>query len=117
MSQNKGTWDEVRIVRTSDHRSHYIIGGIPSVTEDDVRIHVYNEIVESSMGEFYISNAQLIMTRSCAQRLMDVLKRMLSAEEDGGGTRVVAIPQSVALGMEKKAEEKPRKKVQKIRVK
>ncbi|MDG6224194.1 MAG: hypothetical protein QCI82_01635 [Candidatus Thermoplasmatota archaeon] len=117
MKDEKGSKDEIRVVRTSDHRSHYIIGGIASVTEDDVRLHVYNEVVESSAGEFYISNAQLIMSKACAQRIQDVLKGLLSADIEGPSTRVVAIPQSVALGMEKKDDARPRKKVQKIRVK
>jgi hypothetical protein len=111
-----GTNEQKRVVRTADHRSHYIIGGIPTITADDIRIHVYNEIVTSAGGDYHISNAQLIMTRSSAQRLLDSLKSALSTEEAEPPAEVIAVPQDVAMGIER-GSDAHKKKVQKIRLK
>ncbi len=111
----EGRQDQKRIVRTSDHRSHYIVGAIPSVSKDDIRLHLFNEVVNGSEGEFHISNAQIIMTRSGAQRVLDALKIALQADPYYA-TEVVSVPQEVALGMESQTGPL-KKKVQKIRVK
>lgn len=103
-------------MRTADHRSHYIIGAVPAVTKDDIRLYLYNEVVSGGAGEFHISNAQLIMTRASARRVMEALRSALSSEEGATATEVMAIPHDVALGMEKEAEP-AKKKVQKIRLK
>jgi hypothetical protein len=112
----EGRLDQKRIVRTSDHRSHYIIGAIPSVSKDDIRLHLFNEVVNGSEGEFHISNAQIIMTRSGAQRVLDALRIALQADGGSHTTEVVSVPQEVALGMESHSGSSKRK-VQKIRVK
>jgi hypothetical protein len=108
------------IVRTADHRSHYITGAVPAVTGDDIRLYLYNEVVSGQVPggsrDFHVSNAQLIMTRASARRVLEALRAALSAEEGGTATEVMTIPQDVALGMEKDYEP-ARKKVQKIRLK
>jgi hypothetical protein len=107
--------DRSWIVRTSDHRSYYITGAIPSNSEDDIRLHVYNEVVDAKDREIFISNAQIIMSRTTATRLIEVLKNVLEKPPDGH-TKVISIPQEAAFWMEDTRPDS-KKKVQKIRVK
>jgi len=107
----------VRIVRTSDHRSHYLTGAVPNWTQDDLRLHIYNEVVSGQGGDFHISNAQLIMSRSAAQRLLETLQGAMTQEGRARRTVVTTVPQDVALGMEKVPSTGERRKVPKIRKK
>jgi hypothetical protein len=111
-----------RIVRSSDHKSHYVTGAIPQITEDDIRLHMYNEVIDSGDGPYYISTTQIILPRSAASKVADSLARALKSE---GMTPVetTPVPLDVVLTADKDKIEKGRKektakkKVQKIRIK
>jgi hypothetical protein len=111
--------DKVKIVRSSDHRSHYIIGAIPQWTEDDLRLHMYNETIEGIGGPYYVASTQIILPRSAVPRLFEALKKALRTEGKGENSEISSMPLDVALGVDHEIFEKEKKaqkkKVQKIR--
>jgi hypothetical protein len=111
---------EMKVVRSSDHRSHYVTGAIPQWTEEDIRIHFYNEVLEGSGGPYYISTTQIIMPKTALPRLIETLKNAALTEDKTLRAEVTTIPLDVAVAVDremfeikKKAPQK--KKVQKIR--
>jgi hypothetical protein len=111
--------DQVKVVRTSDHRSHYVIGAIPQWTEDDLRLHMYNEIIEGVGGPYYVATTQIILPRSAVQRIMEELKKAVSSDRKGKQAEVTSMPLDVAVSVDHEIFEKEKrpskKKVQKIR--
>ena len=108
-----------RLVRSQDHRSHYVIGSIPQVTEDDIRLHLYNEVVEGSDGDYYISTAQIILPRTGAKRLWETIGKALRSEATQK-TESAILPKKIEKVVDKGEKErktKGKKKVQKIRLK
>ncbi|MBN1391027.1 MAG: hypothetical protein JXA22_10350 [Candidatus Thermoplasmatota archaeon] len=111
--------DTIKVVRASDHRSHYIIGAVPQWTDDDLRLHLYNEVIEGVGGPYYISSAQIILPRSAVPRLNDALRSAVRSDGEGKRSEVTSIPMEVSLEIDSenyKKDKKPqRKKVPKIR--
>ena len=95
-----------KIVRASDHRSHYVIGMIPQWTEDDLRLHMYNEVLEGAGGPYYISTTQVIIPRSAVQRLIDTLKRVQKDDGEVYMSEVSTMPLDVALAVDMEAYDK-----------
>ncbi len=113
-----------RIVRTSDHRSHYVTGAIPQWTKDDLRLHLYNEILEGIDGKYYTSTSQLIMPRSALKPFLDTLRSAIRNDTITENVQATDIPPSISKLIEgAKQEDKikkvkaGKKKVQKIRLK
>ncbi|MGA1822003.1 MAG: hypothetical protein ACMUIG_05705 [Thermoplasmatota archaeon] len=112
-----------RIVRSQDHKSHYVIGVIPQITEDDIRLHMYNEIIEGGDGPYYVSTTQIILPRSAASRVADSLSRALKSEGKMKAVETTAVPLDVIMTVDKdrldkeRKEKSGKKKVQKIRIK
>ncbi len=113
-----------RVVRTSDHRSHYVTGAIPQWTKDDLRLHLYNEILEGIDGHYYTSTSQLIIPRSAVKSLLDTLRYAIKNDTITEKVQATDVPPSISRLIEStKSEEsikkiKPgKKKVQKIRLK
>lgn len=111
---------EVRIVRTSDHRSHYVTGAVPQWTDDDLRLHFFNEVLEDPEGAFHVSTTQIIMPKASLQKLIDTLKSASMSEGRRSRTEVTSMPLDVAVSLDKEVFEiekkaPARKKVQKIR--
>lgn len=112
-----------RIVRSSDHKSHYVIGAVPQITEDDIRLHMYNEIIESGDGSYYVSTTQIILPRSAASKVADSLARALKSDIGMSPVETTPVPLDVVLTVDREKIEKGRKekttkkKVQKIRIK
>ncbi|MFO8051355.1 MAG: hypothetical protein R6V01_06615 [Thermoplasmatota archaeon] len=124
MTRNKGRSKrakDTKVVRTSDHRSHYVTGAIPQWTDEDLRLHFYNEILESDDGPYYISTTQIIMPKPALQRLIDTLKKAYLSEGKRSRTEITSIPFETAATVDKEVLEgekkTPQKKVQKIRKK
>jgi hypothetical protein len=111
--------EQIKVVRTSDHRSHYVIGAIPQWTEDDLRLHMYNEIIEGIGGPYYIASTQIILPRSAVSRLLEEIKKSVTSDRTGKQTEVSPMPLDVAIAVDREIFEKekkpPKKKVQKIR--
>ena len=110
-----------RIVRTSDHRSHYVTGAIPQWTKDDLRLHLYNEILEGIDGYYYTSTSQLIIPRSALKPFLDTLRSAIKKDTISKNVQATDVPPSISQLIEgAKQEEKikpGKKKVQKIRLK
>ena len=110
-----------RIVRTSDHRSHYVTGAIPQWTKDDLRLHLYNEILEGIDGYYYTSTSQLIIPRSALKPFLDTLRSPIKNDTISENVQATDVPPSISQLIEgAKQEEKikpGKKKVQKIRLK
>ena len=111
---------ETTVVRSSDHRSHYVTGVIPQWTDDDLRLHFYNEVLEGHDGPYYVSTTQIIMPKTSLQRLIETLRGAALSEEKRSRTQISNLPLEIAMAvdrevfdLEKKGEKK--KKVQKIR--
>ena len=111
-----------RIVRTSDHRSHYVTGAIPQWTKDDLRLHLYNEILEGIDGYYYTSTSQLIIPRSALKSFLDTLRSAIKNDTISENVQATDVPPSISRLIEgAKQEEKikkikpGKKKVQKIR--
>jgi hypothetical protein len=108
--------NDVKIVRSPDHKSHYIIGGVPQWTTEDLRLHLYNEVIEGEMGPYYVSTCQIIMPRSALPRLLEVLRNAARADGKSSKTEILETPPELHKVIEKDlAEKKLKKKVQKIR--
>ena len=113
-----------RVVRTSDHRSHYVTGAIPQWTKDDLRLHLYNEILEGMDGYYYTSTSQLIIPRSAVKSLLDALRSAIKNDTITNNVQATDVPPSISKLIESaKPEERAKstkagkKKVQKIRLK
>ena len=108
---------ESKIVRSTDHRSHYVIGAIPQWTEDDLRLHLYNEVVDGAGGPYYISTSQIILPKQAIPRLMDALRTAIKKEGKPIKPEAVAMPPELSKALEADASERKasKKKVQKIR--
>ncbi len=117
--KGKKTSDHIKIVRSSDHRSHYVIGAVPQWTEDDLRLHLYNEIIEGVGGPYYVASTQIILPRSAVPRILDALKNAVKLETKGKQSEISSMPLDVALGVDlelfEKEKKTQKKKVQKIR--
>lgn len=115
----KADREQVKVVRTSDHRSHYVIGAIPHWTDDDLRLHMYNEVIEGIGGPYYIASTQIILPRSAVPRILEELKKAIKSDRKGKNTEISAMPLDVAAAVDRELfekEKKPsKKKVQKIR--
>lgn len=111
--------EHIKVVRASDHRSHYIIGAIPQWTEDDLRLHMYNEVIEGIGGPYYIASTQIILPRSALPRVLEELKKAVKSDKKGKQTEISPMPLDVAVAVDRELfekEKKPsKKKVQKIR--
>ena len=111
--------DQTKVVRTSDHRSHYVIGAIPQWTDDDLRLHMYNEVIEGVGGPYYIASTLIILPRSAVPRVMEELKKAVKSDRKGKQTEISPMPLDVAIAVDRELFEKvkkpPKKKVQKIR--
>ena len=106
-----------RLVRSQDHRSHYVIGSIPQITEDDIRLHLYNEVVQGSDGDYYVSTAQIILPRTGAKRMWETLGKALKSEEIQK-TESAKLPKNIEKVVDRSDKRsKSKKKVQKIRLK
>ncbi|MEA3559300.1 MAG: hypothetical protein U9R75_08615 [Candidatus Thermoplasmatota archaeon] len=111
---------EMKVVRSSDHRSHYVTGAIPQWTEEDIRIHFYNEVLEGSGGPYYISTTQIILPKTALPRLIETLKNAALTDDKNQRSEVTTMPLDVAVAVDREMFEikkkAPRnKKVQKIR--
>ena len=111
---------EMKLVRSSDHKSHYVTGAIPQWAEEDIRIHFYNEVLEGSGGPYYVSTTQIIMPKTALPRLIETLKNAALADGKALKLEVATMPLDVALAVDKEMFEPERKapqrkKVQKIR--
>jgi hypothetical protein len=111
-----------KVVRSGDHKSHYVIGAIPQITEDDIRLHMFNEIIDSRNGSYYISTTQIILPKSAALRLWETLGKVLRSDGKVKTLETTIVPMEVATAVErekgeKKEKSKSKKKVQKIRLK
>ncbi|MGA1793754.1 MAG: hypothetical protein ACMUHM_07375 [Thermoplasmatota archaeon] len=116
----KGVKKEImKIVRSSDHRSHYVTGAIPQWTEDDLRLHMYNEVIEGVGGPYYIASTQIILPRSAVPKLMDSLRAAVRSDGIGKQAEVSSMPLDVAMAIDseifEKEKKRAKKKVQKIR--
>ncbi len=114
-TQGKRT-SEVRLARSPDHRSHYIIGAIPQWTEDDLRLHLYNEVIEEEGGPLFVTTTQLIIPRTALPRILEALKT--AVRNDGK----VVVPEAklfsdltAAIDGSIQERKAAKKKVQKIR--
>ena len=111
--------DQMKVVRASDHRSHYVIGAIPQWTDDDLRLHMYNEVIEGIGGPYYIASTQIILPRSALPRILEELKKAVKSDKKGTQTEISPMPLDVAVAVDREIfekEKKPaKKKVQKIR--
>ncbi|MFW3145353.1 MAG: hypothetical protein ACMUIE_00900 [Thermoplasmatota archaeon] len=115
-SQKSG--QDLKIVRSSDHRSHYVIGAIPQWTDTDLRLHLYNEVMEGPGGPYYVSTSLIILPKNTVSKLLDVLKAAVRSEGVVQQTEASALPLDVAIAVDREIferEKKPKKKVQKIR--
>jgi hypothetical protein len=117
--KSKKETDQIKVVRTADHRSHYVIGAIPQWTEDDLRLHLYNEVIEGIGGPYYVASTQIILPRSGVPRLLEELKKAVRSDKKGKQTEISPMPLDVAIAVDRELFEKekkaPKKKVQKIR--
>ncbi len=108
--------NDVKLVRSSDHRSHYIIGALPQWTENDLRLHLYNETMEGEGGPYHVTTAQLIIPKTALPRILEALKKAVRTEG-----RIVTSEASVypdlTSALDRTTQEKKgaKKKVQKIR--
>ncbi len=114
-SQVKQT-SEVRLARSPDHKSHYIIGAVPQWTRDDLRLHLYNEVIEEEGGSIFVTTTQLIIPRTALPRILEVLKT--AARNDSK----VVVPEAkifsdltAAIDGSIQERKAAKKKVQKIR--
>ncbi len=117
-ARNKTEREQLKLVRTYDHRSHYITGAIPQWTEDDLRLHMYNEVIEGTGGPYYVASTQIIIPKNAVPRLMDSLRKALKNEGQSQNSKVSTMPIDLAVAVDKELYEKERtaqKKVQKIR--
>jgi len=109
----------IKIVRSSDHRSHYVTGAVPQWTEDDLRLHMYNEVIEGAGGPYYVASTQIILPRSAVPKLMDSLRAAVRSDGVGRQAEVSSMPLDVAISIDSEVFEKEKKgtkkKVQKIR--
>lgn len=109
--------DEVKLVRTADHRSHYMIGAVPQWSENDLRLHIYNEVIEGPGGPFHISSAQLILPRGALPKVIEVLQAAVRSEGEAERLKVATVPKEIAFSakhaMSERSEQK--RKVMKIR--
>lgn len=108
---------ESKIVRSSDHRSHYVIGAIPQWTSDDLRLHLYNEILEGEGGPYYVSTTQIILPKQAIPKVMDALRSAMNKEGKKIKPEAVALPPELSKALESVTPEKKKekKKVPKIR--
>ena len=117
--KNKAVREKIKIVRSSDHRSHYVTGAVPQWTEDDLRLHMYNEVIEGVSGPFYIASTQIILPRTAVPRLLESLRSAVKNEGSGKQAEVASMPLDVAIAVDSELYEKDKKtskkKVQKIR--
>jgi hypothetical protein len=108
--------EEVKLVRSTDHRSHYIIGAVPQWTDDDLRLHLYNEVVEGENEPFFMTTAQLIIPKTALPRILDALK---AAVRNEGKTILpeASVFSDLTTGLEGSTQDKKtqKRKVQKIR--
>jgi hypothetical protein len=113
MAKSKDT----RIVRSTDHKSHYVIGAIPQWTDNDLRLHLYNEVVEGPGGPYYISTSQIILPKHVLPKIMDSLRLAMKKEGKTIKTEASGLPPEISKALERDLVEKkqPKKKVQKIR--
>jgi hypothetical protein len=111
--------EQIKVVRTSDHRSHYVIGAIPQWTEDDLRLHMYNEVIDGLGGPYYVASTQIILPRSAVPRVLEELKKAVISDKSGKQSEISPLPLDVAVAVDRELFEKekkpPKKKVQKIR--
>jgi hypothetical protein len=107
---------DIKLVRSSDHRSHYIIGAVPQWTEDDLRLHLYNETMEGEGGPYHVTTAQLIIPKTALPRLMEALKKAVRTEGKVVTPEASVLP-DITSALDRTAQEKKgtKKKVQKIR--
>jgi len=109
----------MKIVRTADHRSHYVIGAIPQWTEEDLRLHMYNETIEGLGGPYYISTTQIIIPRRIVPKLLETLRSAIRKSDIPVLSEAGSAPLEVALAVDKEILESkkaaPKKKV-KIKV-
>ncbi|MGA1820199.1 MAG: hypothetical protein ACMUHU_04230 [Thermoplasmatota archaeon] len=109
----------IKIVRSSDHRSHYVTGAVPQWTEDDLRLHMYNEVIEGVGGPYYVASTQIILPRSAVPKIMDSLRAAVRSDGIGKQAEVSSMPLDVAISIDSEVFEKEKKgakkKVQKIR--
>jgi hypothetical protein len=117
-TKKKTEREQLKLVRTYDHRSHYITGAIPQWTDDDLRLHMYNEVIEGAGGPYYVASTQIIIPKNAVPRLMDSLRKALKTEGPTQSPKVSTMPIDLAVAVDKDLYEKERKaqkKVQKIR--
>ncbi|MCU0798374.1 MAG: hypothetical protein MUC62_01715 [Candidatus Thermoplasmatota archaeon] len=117
-STDKGEKEEMKVVRTADHRSHYAIGVVPQWSEDDLRLHLYNEVIEGQGGPYHISTAQLIIPKGALPRLIEVLEAVSRSEGKAMVPKVASIPKELAFMSKKPLKElgtAGKRKVMKIR--
>ncbi len=110
--------EEIMVVRSADHRSHYAIGVIPQWSDDDLRLHIYNEVIEGQGGPYHISTAQIIIPKGVLPRFIEALEAASGSEGRVIGPRVAAIPKELAFRSKKPLKEPGtagKKKVMKIR--
>ena len=115
---DKDMREEIKLVRTADHRSHYMIGLVPQWSDDDLRLHIYNEVIEGQGGPYHISTAQLILPRAALTRVIEVLQAAAASEPKADRPRVATIPKELAFIAKHPAKEAPgadKRKVMKIR--
>ena len=111
-----------KVVRTADHRSHYVTGAIPQWTKDDLRLHLYNEVLEGIDGQYYTSTSQLIIPRSAVKPLLDAMRSAMKNDTAIDRVRATSVPPGISRIVDGEAGEERRakpakKKVQKIRLK
>lgn len=115
----KGKKDTIKIVRSTEHRSHYVTGVVPQWTGDDLRLHLYNEVIEGSDGPYYIASTQIILPRSAVSRFIEALRSAARSDGLGKQAEMTSIPMDVSIavenGLHDKEKRAQKKKVQKIR--
>ena len=106
--------NSARIVRTADHRSHYVTGSIAQWTDDDLRLQLFNERIDGPGGPYFISPAQLIIPKGAVTRIADSLRRALRNEGKTTPSLVTQIPKDVTQVADK-GKAPAKRKVPKIR--
>jgi hypothetical protein len=110
--------EPLKIIRTSDHRSHYAIGALTQWSEHDLRVHFFNEVIEGAGGPYFVSTAQVILPKGGLAKLIEALSNARLTEGDVRPTKVAKVPKELSFISEREAKERmesDRKKVKKIR--
>lgn len=73
--------EDYLIGRSPDYRKYYATNVMVEESEDDVRVDLFNEKVETDHGLHFISDASVILTPQAAKILLDSLRSAISEFE------------------------------------